>query len=310
MEARKKLKLKEEMVVMWKKNDIISKYERRDVGLQELSFSQFAKMYSASWIFKDTDKCPDVDITDDCWTEDIEKDDYHAMAGTSKFHYVMCCSKSFHPDHNLCKSTIGMKLPTYIKLSLSFPGEAHYMNKRKYPAVLRFHKFKQDTNPEEFFYSQSLLYKPFTSENELELSVSNIKSAELVYYNSRIRCVKQQTMEQLDNVSEARHFSEEFQRNEQVGEELDPLGEQDQDDCEYEGVVEHPDFPNLLCESLEEDFKNTKIKKTYKLVEIDTMDILMKKTRKLDYYQKKVVEIGIVWSQYSAKFFGPKNKAE
>ena len=34
------------------KYDIVSKYERREDGLEELSFSQFAKMYTSSWLYK------------------------------------------------------------------------------------------------------------------------------------------------------------------------------------------------------------------------------------------------------------------
>ena len=78
-----------------------------------------------------------------------------------------------------------------------------------------------------------------------------------------------------------RHFAEDFQRNEQEGQDLDPLGEQDQDDCEFEGIIEHPDFPNLLCESLEEDSKKHRMEMAYNIVETHTIDILMEKTRKL-----------------------------
>ena len=37
------------------KYDIISKYERREDGLEDLSFSQFEKMYTASWTSKELD---------------------------------------------------------------------------------------------------------------------------------------------------------------------------------------------------------------------------------------------------------------
>ena len=49
-------------------------------------------------------------------------------------------------------------------------------------------------------------------------------------------------MEYLDNVSEARYFAEEFQRNEEIGQELDPQGAQEHGECEYEGIIEHPDY--------------------------------------------------------------------
>ena len=60
-----------------------------------------------------------------------------------------------------------------------------------------------------------------------------------------VSCVKHQTLEFLDNVSEARHFAEEFKRNEQVSQDLNPQGEQDNDACDYEVLIEHPEFPNL-----------------------------------------------------------------
>ena len=60
-------------------------------------------------------------------------------------------------------------------------------------------------------------------------------------------------MEHLDNVTEARYFAEELQRNEQMGQELDPQGEQEKEDCEYEGIVDHPDYPDLNIEELEDE---------------------------------------------------------
>ena len=45
-----------------------------------------------------------------------------------------------------------------ISLSDPTPGEPPFMRKRKEPAVLRFHKFKEETNPKEFWFSECLLY--------------------------------------------------------------------------------------------------------------------------------------------------------
>ena len=107
------------------------------------------------------------------------------------------------------------------------------MKKRKYPAVLRFHKVKQDIQPSEFLFSESLLYRPFLNEEQLELTLSEINCDDITQFTSSIACVKQQTMEFLDNVSETRHFAEEFKRNEEIGQALDPQGEQEQDECEF-----------------------------------------------------------------------------
>ena len=64
-------------------------------------------------------------------------------------------------------------LPEYISLENPFPGEPLFMRKRKRPAVLRFHKFKQSVNPADYFFAEALLYTPFRSEQELEICVKN-----------------------------------------------------------------------------------------------------------------------------------------
>ena len=42
---------------------------------------------------------------------------------------------------------------------------------------------------------------------------------------------------------------------------------------------------------------NVTYEKSFKTINIDNIDILLEKTRKLDYYQKKVVEIGIHYAR-------------
>ena len=248
------------------KYDIVSKYERREDGLEELSFSQFAKMYTSSWLYKNREE--NTNLTDEESADSLENGknlDMFQDDAETKFNFLMkCFGISEDPDHSLCKLKRGIKLPTFIKLKYTYPGEAPYMKKRKFPAVLRFHKVKQDTQPAEFLLSESLLYRPFLCEEKLELFLSEISSAEIAHYSSSIRCVKQQTMEFLDNVTEARHFAEEFKRNEEIGQALDPQGEQEQDECEFEGIVEHPEFPNIICEDLESNVSRGKVEKTYR----------------------------------------------
>ena len=68
-------------------------------------------------------------------------------------------------------------------------------------------------------------------------------------------------MEYLEDVQEARYFVAEAAKNQEVGEVLDPEGEQDNDDCEYEGIIDHPDFPDLDIEAMEQNEK-AKVEKT------------------------------------------------
>ena len=135
---------------------------------------------------------------------------------------MRCRNDPDDPEHKICLLKPGRKLKEYIKLKNPFPGEPPYMKKRKSPAVLRFHKFKKETKPTEYFYSEALLYKPFTSEEELERYIASLSSLDISNHNAQIRCVKRQVMEHLENVTEARFFAEELQRNEEMGQNLDP----------------------------------------------------------------------------------------
>ena len=114
-------------------------------------------------------------------------------------------------------------------------------------------------------------------------------------------------MEFLDNVSEARHFAEEFKRNEQVGQDLNPQGKQDNDACDYEVLIEHPEFPNLLCNDLEYDYNKAQTDQAHRIIEIDDLGNLREKTRRLDYYQRKVIEIGIRYARDVVKSLKSKN---
>ena len=139
-------------------------------------------MYTASWTSNSADAGENVD---DGEYEDESEFNRETDGRSLKFDFVMkCLNDHDDPEHKLCKSKQGPKLPKTIKLKYTFPGEAPYMRKRKHPTVLRFHKFRQDTKPNEFFYSESLLYKPFSSEDELETFIAKITSDNLEHYNA------------------------------------------------------------------------------------------------------------------------------
>ena len=134
--------------------DSISKYERREKGLENLSFSQFSKMYTSSWNYVENNQ-----TRGDVYFEDNDTNEYE-----SKFDFVMQCENdSSDLEHELCKMKKGKRFPNYIKLKSVYPGEAPFMKKRVNPVVLGLHKIKQNTQPREYFYAKLLLYKPFDS---------------------------------------------------------------------------------------------------------------------------------------------------
>ena len=52
------------------------------------------------------------------------------------------------------------------------------MKKRKFPAVLRFHKFKIDKQPSEYFFSEALLYRDFETEEDLLKEIDKLSGVE------------------------------------------------------------------------------------------------------------------------------------
>ena len=187
--------------------------------------------------------------------------------------------KCFGHPHDDCKTRKTEKLPEYLKLGDVFPGEPPFMKKRKFPAVLRFHKFKMDTHPKEYFFSESLLYKPFKNEMEILEDLEKIDAAD---YSDQIQCVKQQIMEHLENVTEARYFVEENARNEEIEAELNPEDVQENAECEYEGIIDHPDFPDFDMDALEQEATKKTVEKTKMIIMIPTFMILHFLERLLD----------------------------
>ena len=100
-------------------------------------------------------------------------------------------------------------------------------------------------------------------------------------------------MEYLENTEEARLFVEEAMKLQETATEMDPEGEQEKDGCEDEGQLIHPDFHHLNSEELDIQSEKTTKEKYFKPIDLDERQILLDKTRKLDFYQKTVVEKGI-----------------
>ena len=176
------------------KYDIVSKYQRRE-GLESICAAQFTKMYEPSWkepSKKNTDRYP---VRDD----------------KNKFHFVMTSEDELQGEY----------LPQTVKLSSSYPNEPPYMKKRKTPAALRFHKLNENKDSKRYFYSECLLYVPFRTEEDIWKNVDG----DIARLEKKIRKVKNQVMEHLENNDEARLFVEETLKSQEVGDTLDPEGE-------------------------------------------------------------------------------------
>ena len=88
-----------------------------------------------------------------------------------------------------------------------------------------------------------------------------------------------QVMEHLESTEEARLFVEEALRNQETADDLDPEGEQEKVDCEYDGIMLHPDFEHLNPEDLDIQDERKGSEKQFKPIEIEDRDMLLKKQR-------------------------------
>ena len=141
--------------------------------------------------------------------------------------------------------------------------------------------------------SEIMLYRATDSEIDID-QVEHMY--EEMYQDKRIvDIVKNQVMEHLEGVEEARYYVEQAKKEvdlTELGEMLDPTLEQDNDDCMEEGVEEHPEMTHADPDQLqtEEELSNTSI---YRRIEIPGDEELKENTRLLDKYQKEVINIGV-----------------
>ena len=296
------------------KYDIVEKYVRRDKNcrrVDNLSASQFWKMYGTAWkkrkvkknkVTEKTNKLSlknkrtgdanesDSDI-DDNGEEFDQNNNMLYLEDDDKFNFVMEPSGDSR-----------IPLPEYIELDNPFPGEPPLMRKRSFPAVLRFHKFKASIEPEDYWFAEALLYTPFRSEDELEQRVAKAAEDGYISLSEQIQAVKSQVMEHLESTEEARFMVQEaLNQNDEVGAEMDPTGEQENDDCELEELLMHPDYQHLDPSEFLNVEKTTKTEKSYRPIKIDDMDLLRKSTRELDFYQRKIVERGVRYAREVVK---------
>ena len=161
--------------------------------------------------------------------------------------------------------------------------------------------------PDDYWFAEALLYTPFRSEEELEERVAEAAKDGYILLNEQIQAVKSQVMEHLESTEEARFMIQEALNNDSdVGAVLNPSGEQDNDDCELEELLLHPDYQHLdPAEYLA--LENNPVEKTYRPIVIDSIDLLKKSTRELDKYQRWVVERGVRYAREVVKARSMKN---
>ena len=177
--------------------DMVDKWYRRPRTdeLIDLSFTQFAKMFRSSWTV--TENVEKIESESESENE-TDNTDMNLISEENKFHFTMTAGENDSPK----------ELPKSFRLTSSNPGEPPFMKKRSFPAILRFHKYKEENKPHNYYFSELLLYYPHFHESEIfpddETACKNL----YLEKQQQILAVKSQVMEHLQGVDEARYFVE------------------------------------------------------------------------------------------------------
>ena len=268
--------------------DMLSKYLRRDEEVEQVCPVQYAKMFTSdSKIDEKREKVDDGELDSDDDSDDDDDDP------EERFHYIITSNKQAPKK----------RLPQVVELQWTYPKEPKYMRKRNYPAVLRFHKVNRDKDPDKYMLNELMLYTHYRDIKELQKdTLKKFQEKDPATGISKIKIVKEQVMEHLESVEEARYNLQEAEKKldlERIGMILDSTLHQDNAECQEEGLEEHPDYLHLDPQDMgmvdEENAQQAQ--STYKAIEIPDGDVLRMATRTLDEQQRMVLDIGIKYAK-------------
>ena len=167
--------------------DVVDKWYRRPETLDDLCFLQCGRMFRPGW--KLSKECNKEEIANSGTEDEVEDEcaesETDIITEENKFDFIMSSNKNGKPR----------KLPKFFKLKTVNLGEPPFMIKRKFPAVARFHKYKESNNPHKYYFSELLLYLPHFDESEIfpydEIACTNLYMEKI----NEITTVKNQVME-------------------------------------------------------------------------------------------------------------------
>ena len=266
------------------------RYDDRPPVLEKITLSQFAKRCTLSSKTKNYNKDEDTDVDSD------EETELNKMNSEEEI-------KSSGNDNDFCN---GIKEDFIIsfekiyrkKLPKLFEARGRTMRLRR-PLALRFHKFNQTKEPHQYYFSQLRLYHPHRPA-DLENWQTNEEACIIAYEKNKaaIQYVKSKVMKYQEKVDEAQiKAQEEF--DSYIGDLIDSTKEQQEADCIDEGIQ---DIENTIAIDPDDYYKDRETNERsnvgyYKKIELNDLDYLCTETRTLDPDQRKVVDIGIQYSQ-------------
>ena len=281
----------------YEKPNWIDKYLRRDLcEWSELCYPQYIKMF---------DPCRSNGKDDD------ENEEYHDIEEDDDIENIInegSTSAKFEKDklkygqelkfHYLITETgeIGKALPKIMELKNPYPGEPRFLKKRSHPKSLRFYKVKRDLNPARYFLHELMMYKNFNAEDYNRWHDDEKCQEDYEKFKDTIRNVKGKVMEWMEDVEEARYFVEEVMKNDvdvqEIGEEIDAGKEQNDIDCDLEGIEDDEKYIHLDTEGLKElNFPTSG--NWFRKLELMDIKELEQQTCRLDEWQRKVIDVGL-----------------
>ena len=260
-------------------SSILDKYIKRPASMHNMPLIQFAKRYtpmSASIKGEETQSEEE--------TENIEE-----TSESSNDNFENSIEQNFIINRDPAKR---VPLRSVLKLEGKFyQNEPRFMKLRKTPLVIRFHKFKMDTDTHDYCLSQLELFYIFRDENERKKCEEDIEFCYDTFMRNRadINYVQKKSMPFMNYVEEAMEEAQEIMRN-NIGDTLDPENEKLQEDCDNEGNEETDTFVAFEYGKEESDKDNLPAEKMFKRIEINEFEILSQLTRDLDNDQMYVVQ--------------------
>ena len=260
------------------------RYDNRPDELKQMSLAQFAKRLTrTSKLMSDEDD----DLFEDGTEVVISEEDQ------------LIEEESLEDSQDINSNTvIALDKQHRIPLKKTYKCDGTYMRLRK-PLVLRFHKYKQTTDPHQYYFSQLRLFHPH-SLDELKIWQNDLDKCLLAFKNAKdsIRYVKSKVMKYQEKVEEAQEKAQEEFDN-CVGDIIDAAKEQEQDDCRIEGTHEPDAFLALDPDNFESSVNSsTKYNDSYfKKIELQELSYICSETRKLDPDQRQVIDIGVEFAQ-------------
>ena len=200
---------------------------------------------------------------------------------------------------------------TPLPINIKLDDELGNMKLRKKSAILRQHKFRQDLDPHEYFYSLLVLYRPWRSEEE-ELCAHDLEGCKRLLeeimptQGSEPKANKKTKIEETRGklfplqkaVEEARAMVEDVpdSRTLHIGDDLDPENEKDNEDQADEGLREAEEYaardPGELTKPSEKS-QGASENTLYRKVDISDFDDMCQCARLLDEDQRFAFDIVI-----------------